>query len=95
MRNAIEGGENPLVCNEIVSAKELRSMLPELAMLDRRKLGQLLFRAGFAKLGQFRLGGAGDAKDTWYTRHSGNVTPTNALIVARRLLGEGLDDGFD
>ena len=70
-------------------------MLPELAMLDRRKLGQLLFRAGFAKLGQFRLGGREIAKDTWYTRHSGNVTPTNALAVARRLLGEGLDDGFD
>lgn len=95
VRYAIESGENPLVCDEIVSAKELRAMLPELAMLDRRKLGQLLFRAGFAKLGQFRLGGREIAKDTWYTRHSGNVTPTNALAVARRLLGEGLDDGFD
>lgn len=95
VRDAIESGDNPLVCNEIVSVKELRGMLPELAMLDRRKLGQLLFRAGFAKLGQFRLGGREEAKDTWYTRHSGNVTPQNAMLVARRLRGESVNDGFD
>ena len=95
VRDAIESGDNPLVCNEIVSVKELRGMLPELAMLDRRKLGQLLFRAGFAKLGQFRLGGREEPKDTWYTRHSGNVTPQNAMLVARRLRGESVNDGFD
>jgi hypothetical protein len=94
LRNVLEAGEHPLVCDLIVSVKELRALLPELAMLDRRKLGQLLFRAGFAKVGQFRLGGSTDPKDTWYTRNSGEVTPANALGVARRLLGGG-GDGFD
>ncbi len=95
VRDAIASGENPMVCNEIVSVKALRDMLPELSMLDRRKLGQLLFRAGFAKLGQFRLEGRGGEKDTWYTRNSGAVTPKNALVVVRRLLGGPVDDGFD
>ena len=57
-------------------------------------MGQLLFRAGFAKLGQFRIGGAGDPKDTWYTRHSGEVQSGNALALARSLIGHE-SDGFD
>lgn len=95
VRNVIEAGEHPLVGETVMSVKELRASLPELAMLNRRQLGQLLFRAGFAKLGQFRIGGRGTDKDTWYTRNSGEVTPTNALAVARQLLGEAPDDGFD
>ena len=94
VQTTIEGSTNPMISELLVSAKELRSELPELGSLDRRALGKLLFKAGFAKLGQFRLGGRGDTKDSWYTRQSGIVTPKNALAHARKLLGV-IDDGFD
>lgn len=94
IRNTIEAGVHPLVGETIMSVKELRAALPELAVLNRRELGQLLFRAGYAKVGQFRLGGATDPKDTWYTRDSGRVTSANALQTARDLL-DSLADGFD
>lgn len=94
VQTLIAANEHPLIGEDIVSAKELRLALPELGMMNRRQLGQLLFRAGYAKVGQFRLG-SGEPKDTWYTRHSGRVTPTTALTVARRLLGHDTGDGFD
>jgi len=95
VREAVESGEHPLVGHKIVSVKELRAMLPELGGLDRRQLAQLLFRAGFAKVGQFRLGGRHDPKDTWYTRDSGLVTTQNALAIAKGLCGLLEHDGFD
>ena len=93
INDTVLAGEHPLVSDRIVSAKELRALLPDLAVLNKRELGQLLFRAGFAKLGQFRLEGRTEPKDTWYTRRSGEVTPDNALALGRQLLGDG--DGFD
>lgn len=92
IRDTVAGGEHPLVCDELLSTRALRSALPELALTNRRALGHLLFKAGFAKLGQFRWGE--DRKDTWYTR-SAAVNRHNALSVARRLSGMSEDDGFD
>ena len=94
LRDTLEVSEHPLVSDRILSVKELRALVPDFHMLNSRQLGQLLFRAGFAKLGQFRLGGREEPKDTWYTRHSGEVAASNALRIAHSLLGhEG--DGFD
>jgi len=90
----LEASDHVLVSDRILSVKELRAMVPDFHMLNRRQMGQLLFRAGFAKLGQFRIGGAGDPKDTWYTRHSGEVQSGNALALARSLIGHE-SDGFD
>lgn len=92
LHEVLAARSHPLVCDLILSSKELRVAAPQLSMMDRRKLGGLLFRAGFSKVGQFRLDGG--EKDTWYTRDSGVVTPSTAMDVARRLLHEGDSDGF-
>lgn len=91
LADMLEAGVHPLVSDLILSAKHLRESCPELASLSRRQMGQLISRAGFAKLGQFRLE---EEKDTWYTRDSGRVTRETALDTARSLLGVG-GDGFD
>ena len=94
VKEAIEDSTNPLLSDRMLSAHALRAAVPELNMLNRKQLGQILFRAGFAKLGQFRLNGRGDPKDTWYTKNSGEVTPQNALDTARGLLSLTFDDGL-
>lgn len=94
VKEAIEESTNPLLSYRLLSSNALRAAVPELGMVNRKQLGQLLFRAGFAKLGQFRFGGRDQPKDSWYTRDSGDVTPQNALEVAAAMTRLKLDDGL-
>lgn len=93
IRDVIAAGENPLVSEVLLSSTRLRVMLPELAMLNRRDLGQTLFRMGFSKLGQFNVE-PGEDRETLYTLRSDRVTPKTALATARELLTPPGGDGF-
>ncbi len=82
----------PLITEEVLVASALRDDMNPLSVLNRKALGSLLHRAGFAKLGQFRLG-TESAKDTVYTRRGDLFRGRDALTVIRGLLDAS--DGFD
>lgn len=93
LNTLIEAEAHPWVSSLILSTRALIHEAPEFSMLSRRNLGQLLFKAGFAKIGQFRPGSdPTEKKETWYTRDSGKVTAENALAIARKLMPR---DDFD
>lgn len=86
--------EMPLITEEVLVASALRDDMNPLSVLSRRTLGMLLHRAGFAKLGQYRLDGSHDgAKETVYTRRGDLFRGKDPLSTIRGFLP--CSDGFD
>lgn len=84
---------DPELSDELLSSKKLRDETA-LGTFPPREYGQMLARAGFVKVGKYRLGGAGSDLVTYYTRKFAPFAK-----VARReylnVIREMLDDGFD
>jgi hypothetical protein len=97
LESMIEDPEHPWVSDAVLVASAAKVEMGALSLLNRRAFADLLHRAGFAKLGQYRLGGRDSPIDTVYTRHGELFRGKDPLTVIKSLLREpdNPDDGFD
>lgn len=77
---------HPWVTGAVLVASAARAEMGPLSMLNKRAFADLLHRAGFAKLGQFRLGPYDGPKDTVYTREGGLFRGVDPLARIKGLL---------
>lgn len=85
LQEMIDDPDLPLIGDVVLVAAALREGMSPLAGLNKRAMGSLLHRAGFAKVGQFRIGDR-VKKDTIYTKRGDLYRGKDALTVIKTYL---------